>query len=570
MHFKLGFGKAGATRDTQCVGTCSLSMLQLDDALPFLEGGHEAYPSIQDLAHILHRCGAKRDRAHALRLHAYMFRTGLETHQLLGNYLVPMLANVGNMRDAQLVFNRMAHRNVYSWNSLIVGFIKCDKPCHALTLYERMQQDNSVQQDVHTFVAVFKACAQLKDLERACGLHIEVVRVGLLERSLVVGNALIDMYVKCGALNKAKQVFDSLLLKNVVTWTSLLGGYAECGHGEEALECLKEMQLQGVTPNPITLVCSLKACTIIGDMVKGQEMHAEIERRGLLDDDIFIGSALVDMYAKHGLLAIAQQVFDGLPSRNVVSWNALMLGYSAHKHGEEAVKCFEQMQSEDMRLTDISLLCGLKACGSIGALDKIKEIHTEIDRRGLLKRDLLVGSTLVNMYAKCGCLTKAQQVFDHLPSHDIVSWTALLAGYAQHGESKNATHFFDKMLGAGVKPDPVAFVVVLNACSRSGFLNKSETYFHVMSKIHGIVPILEHHSCMLDLLGRVGQLEKALVLLRQMPCDPNLVVWRSVLGACKSLGNAELGKQAFEHAVCLDEKDSAAYAFMSHLCATTD
>eukprot|EP00250_Pteridium_aquilinum_P022737 c2563_g1_i1 orf=199-918(+) len=233
VHSKLGFGKVGASRDPNVPHVCGLPMLRLHDALPLLEEGTLAHFSIQDLACILQQCGVERHPGHALRLHAYMLETGLESHHVLGNYLVPMLVDVGNMLDAQRAFNRMVYRNEFSWNSLITGYVKCDKPHNALTLYERMRQDNFVQPDGHTFVAVFKACAQLKDLERGCELHTEVVKVGLLERNLVVGNALIDMYGKCGALTKAKQVFDSLPVRNVVTWTSLLGGYAECGHGEE-------------------------------------------------------------------------------------------------------------------------------------------------------------------------------------------------------------------------------------------------------------------------------------------------------------------------------------------------
>ncbi|KAI5059804.1 hypothetical protein GOP47_0026123 [Adiantum capillus-veneris] len=523
-------------------------MLRLVDTELFVTKGSSSitHVVIQDLALTLQRCGAEKHRTQALRLHFYLLIHGLDTHHVLGNYLVPMLVDAATLPLAHRAFLRLPHPNAFSWNSLISGYLKCDKPHHALSMFARLQSNPSVHPDDYTFISAFKACAQLKDLARACVLHAEVVRSGLLEKNLIVANALIDMYSKCGASTNAKQVFDRLPLKNVVTWTSLLGAYAECGQYQEAMACYQEMELQGVIPNPITLVCILKACTSARDIAKGQEMYAEIERRSLLDDDVFLGSAVVDMYAKHGLLSMAQQVFDRLRSRNVVSWNSLMLGYIDHENGEEAVKCFSQMQSEGLCLTDVSFLCGLKACGSIGSVEKLEDIHAEIDRTGLLQRNILVGSTLVNMYAKCGSLARAQHVFDHLPVRDVVAWTALLAGYAQAGESKSAADFFDKMVGAGVKPDPIAFVVVLNACSRRGLSNKSETYFQAMGKEHGIVPIREHHSCILDLLVRIGQLDKAVAMIRQLPCGPNLVMWRTVLGACMSLGNSKVGKQAFE------------------------
>eukprot|EP00250_Pteridium_aquilinum_P018557 c24122_g9_i1 orf=1-537(+) len=174
------------------------------------------------------------------------------------------------------------------------------------------------------------------------------------------------------------------------------------------------------------------------------------------------------------------------------------------------------------------------------------------------------------MYAKCGLLGIAQQVFDKLPVRDIVSCNSLIAGYAQVGESEHSFDIFGRILEEGLKPDLVTFVIVLNICSRNFLFDKSAMFFDAMSKDHGIVPALEHHACMVDLLGRSGQLDKALAMMKDIPCRANLAVWLSVLGACRNSGNLRIAKQAFRHALLVDNRDASSYVLMSHIHASTD
>ena len=282
--------------------------------------------------------------------------------------------------------------------------------------------------------------------------------------------------------------------------------------------------------------------------------------------NLFLGSTLVDMYAKCGLLARARQVFDKLPVQNTVSWNALITGYAQHGDGEEALNCFHQMQLRGVSPDAATFVSCLQACGSIGAIDKGLEIHDEIERQGWLDRDL-VGNTLVDMYAKCSAPDKARQVFVKLPARDVVSWTALMRGYAHLGDSENVFSLFHDMLGQHIKPDPVTFIVVLSACSRTGLLSKSWTYFEAMSRDYGISPMYEHHNCMVDVHGRSGQLDGAFDMIGKLSFCGNAEIWHSMMGACRNLGNVEVGKQVFEHAMCSNGKDSVAYVLMSQICA---
>eukprot|EP00250_Pteridium_aquilinum_P022069 c25297_g15_i1 orf=1-915(-) len=289
---------------------------------------HNSSPSeIEDFIWILHRCGKQRDLLHALHLHAYICEHGLETHALLGNRLMEMMVEVGAMAHAQMVFNRLPYQEECSWNCLITGYVDCGELKHALILYMKMRETYSLHPSAYTFVALLKACTLLKDLQRGDNIVEEIVKEGLLDGNVFLGSTVINMYAKCGLLSKAEDVFDKLVIRNVVSWNSLIAGFSEHGFGEEALQCFDRMQHEGIFPDAVTLVCSLKACSSLGATNKGREIHTQINRLGLLERDIFVGNALVDMYAKFGSFEKAQELFSNLPSRNLVSWNALIAGY---------------------------------------------------------------------------------------------------------------------------------------------------------------------------------------------------------------------------------------------------
>eukprot|EP00250_Pteridium_aquilinum_P034591 c7791_g2_i1 orf=234-1208(+) len=296
-------------------------MLKVDKVLPLLEETSLPPSSIEVYACMLYKCRKERNRAQALHLNALLQESGLETP--LGNCLVSLLVDVGSMNAAQQVFDRLSIQKEGSWHSLMVGYVKCGKPQHALTLYRKLQMDVSTYLNGPISVAVLKACAELKDQVLGSEVHAEVARTGLLERDLFVGSALIDMYAKFCMLTKAQQVFDQLSIRNVVSWNTLMAAYAHHGYGHETLKCFDQMRRDGASPDPVTFVCSLKACSSIQATDKGQEIHDEIERRGLLEKDYIIGGALVDMYVKGGSLVKAQQLFNKLPVRDVVAWTAL-------------------------------------------------------------------------------------------------------------------------------------------------------------------------------------------------------------------------------------------------------
>ncbi|KAH7296040.1 hypothetical protein KP509_26G006200 [Ceratopteris richardii] len=417
-----------------------------------------------------------------------------------------------------------------------------------------------------TFTFSFKACACIRALEQGSELHSNMLERGLPLDHIVI-TALVDMYAKCGALVKAQEAFDACFTHDVATWNALIAGYVQNECCEEALLCFEKMQTGGISPNAITLACVLRACSLVKAVEKGKEIHAEVVQNGLLKADPFIGSAVVDMYAKCGALSKAKEVLKVLPERDVVVWNSLIVGYVLHDYNEEALFCFDQMQAEGVSPNMVTYACSVNACGNIGALEKGSEIHADASRKALLELDLSIGSALVDMYAKCGELSKAQGVFEKLLNRTVVTWNALITGYAQIGDVENVHLMFDKLVVDDKDPQPVTFVGILCACSHSGLVDIGLKCFILMISDFSIIPTPTHYNCMIDLLGRAGQLESAVYFLGRGPFHPTIEMWLSLLSACRKWGNIDLGRQIFEQAIFLDESEGAAYFCMYNIYA---
>ena len=512
---------------------------------------------------ILKACGSIKDAQKGSEIHAEIVKHGmLGNDSVLGTALVDMYAKCGALAKAQQVFDVLPIQNTISWNVLISGYFQhghCEK---ALRCFQQMRCQG-VSPDSITFSCVLKACGNLGAVEKGKNIHEEMLREGYLENDSMLGNALVEMYAKCGDLAKAQDVFDNLNVWDVIGFTSLITGYEQHGYGDKALKCFEQMRSKGLSPDAMTFTCILKACGSMGAAETGKEIHADIVKEGLLVHDSVLGNALVDMYAKCGALAMAQQVFDEISIRDIVSWTSLISGYGRHGLGEETLNCFQRMQLEGLYPNAVTFVCLLQTCGSLGAMEKGKEIHTELVKEGLLEKDGMLGNALVDMYCKCGAIVKAEEVFHKLPNRGVVAWTALIAGYSHVGRYDAVFNSFNKMIGEGVEPNMITFLVVLSACSSSGLVDEGQMYFETMTSGYCIAPTIQHYTCMIDLFGRGGHFDKAVSMVGRMPSIDYLPAWLALLGACQKWGNLMLGRLAFEHSIRLDEKCAVAYDLMS-------
>eukprot|EP01018_Ginkgo_biloba_P034186 Gb_33064 [translate_table: standard] len=532
--------------------------LMRDEGLLNLQSGIPVNPNTY--AYLLQACTNIKSLK---QVHAQIFITGLHQNVFLGTKLVSIYAEGTNMDDARLVFDKMHKRDVILWNAMIKGYATNGRCEESLELYYRMQR-TGIQPNNFTFPFVLKACATLLALEEGKEIYDHAVRTGF-ESNVTVANSLVSMYAKCGCIQTARQVFDKMLVRNVSSWNAMISGYAKNGHVNEALALFHEMQLESVKPNRVSIVSILPACADVAARQQGKCIHDYIIRSGF-EMDVVLGTALIDMYAKCESLETARQLFDNMSKRDVVSWSAMITGYAQTGHANEALTLFYQMQLEQVTPDLITLASVLTACAQLAALQQGKGIHGYVVRSAV-KADVFVGTALIDMYAKCGTVDIARNVFDKMSKRNVVSWSAMIAGYGMHGRGKDALRLFSEMLQTGVKPDHITFVSVLSACSHAGLVDKGWQYFDCMVRDYCITPKVEHYACMVDLLGRAGRLEEAQDLIMKMPLKPSVGVWGSLLGACRIHCNIELGEQVAQHLFDLDPKNTGRYVLLSNIYA---
>ncbi|KAJ7521184.1 hypothetical protein O6H91_19G042000 [Diphasiastrum complanatum] len=527
-------------------------------------------------------------------IHSQIVKMGLDTDIFVHNSLVDMYAKCGSMVDARQVFDNMRHRDVVTWNALILGYIQHGEIELALQLFTEMQGAGIVP-DAWSFVAVLKACGSLaaledgkvvddksvkeRSLQKVKHLHSLLLKTGSNSDPLV-STTLVDIYAKCGSMKDAQQLFDNLPQQNVGSWNALISGYVRQNDGESALRVYTGMKGKGLVPNDRTFIALLKACTSlaalehekviygkpvkIASLEKGRFIHSEITKTGL-EFDKFLGTTLVDVYVKCGSMVDAQQVFDKLQDRDVVTWTAIISGYAYQEECQLAMEMFGKMLEEGV-VPDEETYCNmLKGCGKAGSLRLGKEIHAEIVQRSLWSSTL--AAHLIEMYGRCGSMVDAQEIFEQFPKQGIELWNALIGGYARNGESELALQYLERMERSGTSLNQLTYTHVLSACSHAGLVDTGLQYIERMTKEYGISPTVEYFGCKIDLLGRAGLLKEAEEVLLEMPMPPSLIIWTTLLGACRKFGNVEIGRRTFDAARRHSPNAAAIYVLMSNIYA---
>ncbi|KAH7428142.1 hypothetical protein KP509_10G077700 [Ceratopteris richardii] len=523
-------------------------------------------PDVVTFICLLKACGSIGAIDKGKEIHEKINKLGfLETDLVLGNTLVDMYAKCNDMQRAQEVSDGLPIRDAISWNTLILGYAQQGEGENSLKCYDQMQKEGVSPTEV-TFICVLKACANIGALERGIQIHDQTVERGLLQNNLVLGATVVDMYAKCGAVTKAEQVLKNLPVRSVIAWSALIAGYARHGQGERAISSFEEMLCEGFSPDIVTFISVLKACGSIQATDMGVLIHEKISEQGLLEKDIVLGTALLHMYLKCGSLTKARQVFEELCSRDAISWSALITGYAEYGENEQVFKCFEQMKREEVSPDSVTFMGVLKACSSMGAMEMGEKLHHEITKQGLLACDEILGTALLNMYAKCGALAKAHQVFEQLPVRNLVTWSALIAGHVEKGESEQALDCFKQMQQEGPCPDEAIFLAILGAYSRSGRVEDAQIFLGNMSLTYGVKPDSKLYGCLVDLFGRIGKLDKAVAMIRKIP-DFWGGAWPAILCACEKLGDVNVGRWAFNHGMQMDKRDATYYVLMANIYA---
>lgn len=479
---------------------------------------------------------------------------------------------------------------------MIKGYCSAGNRSMGFSFFRQMIR-NRVELDCGSFVFALKACGQFAGEIEGMAVHCVIWKLGF-DSELLVRNGLIHYYVETGYLFFARQVFDESSVKDVVTWTTMINGYTTHNCLDEAITLFDSMLSSDVEPNEVTMIALLSACSQKGDSIMGRTLHEYIMRKNIrcsvnllntmLDmyvkcgclvtareifdkmecRDVFSWTSLLNGYAKNGDLESAKKLFDEMPERNIVSWNAMVAGYSQNSQPMEALKLFQNMVDVfGLVPTEDTLVCVLSACGQLGCLGMGKWIHDNYVNKIGIQVSLILTNAVIDMYAKCGSIDAAANLFHSMPEKNLVSWNSMISGYASHGHAEEALTLFDRMKRSGLKPDHITFVGVLLACSYGGFVSEGQEHFKSMERSHGVEPKREHYAIMVDLLSRVGLLTEAYELISKVPMEASEGAWGALLDACRKHGDVEMAKLAAEKLLELDPEDSGIYTLLANICA---
>ncbi|XP_010276178.1 PREDICTED: putative pentatricopeptide repeat-containing protein At3g11460 [Nelumbo nucifera] len=450
-----------------------------------------------------------------------------------------------------------------SWNTRLRELAKEGLFKEGLQLYRQMLRSGD-SPNAFSFPFALKACAALSLPLSGAQLHCHVVKTGC-DPEPFVQTSLISMYCKCSLVENARRLFQQSPQSRRLTvcYNALIAGYSLNSQFSAALLLFRAMRRAGVMFNAITMLGLIPVCTVPLDLDFGMSLHACNVKCGV-DADPSVGNCLLTMYVRCGSVDVARKLFDAMPEKGLITWNAMISGYAQNGLASHVLDLYHKMESVGMDPDPVTFVSVLSSCAHLGAQSVGRDIEWRILSRGFDFNPFLTNA-LINMYARCGNLARARMLFDEMPEKTLVSWTAILAGYGMHGQGETAVHLFNEMCGVGIQPDGAAFVSVLSACSHAGLTDKGLEYFSEMKRIYGINPGPEHYACVVDLLGRAGQLEEARELIYSMPVKPDGAVWGALLGACKIHRNVELAELAFERVVELEPTNVGYYVLLSNI-----
>lgn len=359
------------------------------------------------------------------------------------------------------------------------------------------------------------------------------------------------------------------------------------------------MRVSNVKPNDITLITLLAACADFPSETLnfGSSIHAYVHKLGLDKNNVKVGTVLVDMYSKFGQLDharlafdaiyaknrfswntmidgymrngeidLAINLFDKMPERDIVSWTALIGGFVKQKRFEEALECFRSMQISKVRPDYVTFIPVLGTCADLGTLNLGLWCHRYILGQNF-KDNIRINNSLIDMYSRSGCVEFALQVFQKMLCRSLVSWNSIIIGFAINGHPEEALKFFNLMQKSGVKADGITFTGALTACSHAGLVDKGLQLFDTMIRVLQISPRIEHYGCIIDLYSRAGRLEDALEVIKNMPMNPNEVIFGSLLAACRTVGNVDLAARLMNCIVELDPDSDSNYVMLSNIYA---
>ena len=536
---------------------------------------------------VLKRCLKEKDLRVAREVHYCIIKSRMEQDKYVASSLLSVYIGCGSLQDARQVFDALAKKSVIHWNVMIGGYVQHNRGKDAMQLFHQMRQEH-VQANKITYVSILKACASPLSLKWGREVHVLIRRDGL-ESDIRVGTALIQMYAKCGSIEEARQAFDNLTNRNVVSWTAMVGAYAQSGsigstkvgyivpwtvmigayagsgRGVEAYDLYLKMKEEGFQPDAVTYMSLLNDCASRGALEWVKDVHRHILEGGY-ESDVRVGNALVHMYAKSGSIEDARMVFDRMKERNVITWTVLIGAYAGSGRGVEAYELYLKMKEEGFQPNAVTYMSLLNDCASTGALEWVKDVHKHILEKGH-ESDVRVGNALVHMYAKSGSKEDARMVFDRMKERDLITWNVMIGAYAGSGRGVEAYDLYLKMKEEGFQPDAATYVSLLNDCASTGALEwVKDVHKHILEK--GPESDVRVGNALVHMYAKSGSIEDARMVFDRMK-ERNVITWNVMIAAYAGSGR---GVEAYDLYLKMKEEgfqpDAVTYVSLLNDCAS--
>ncbi|KAL5824257.1 hypothetical protein ACOSQ3_020320 [Xanthoceras sorbifolium] len=495
--------------------------------------------------------------------HTLLIKTLTKPHQKYHatHFLTKLLQFPGdNLTYARNMFDQIPNcrRNQFLWTSLIRCHVVHAHFSQSIYLYGKMQQ-LGVSPSGFTFSSVLAACARMPAFVEGKQVHAKVVQLGFLQNKFVL-TALLDMYAKCGFVMEARRVFDVMddNDKDVTACTAMICGYTKMGMMDDALRLFDTTKERNVI-SWSAMVAGYANC---GNMRAAKELYDRMTEKNSVT-----WVAMVAGYGKCGAVSEAKIVFDGISEPDASCWAAMVACYAQNGYAKESIEMYNEMREANVRISEVAMVGAISACTQLGDIEMAATLDQHVED-GCCDRTQFVSNALIHMHAKCGCLEQARREFDRMKDRDVVSYSAMITAFADHGKSEEALHTFLKMKKEGTKPNQVTFIGVLNACCQGGLVEEGLKHFELMTQNFGIEPLPEHITCMVDLLGKSGKLKKAYGVIMEYTNAVDGGVWGALLGACKVHGNTELGEIAATHLFKIEPDDGGNYVVLANIYAS--
>ncbi|KAI3756836.1 hypothetical protein L1987_56659 [Smallanthus sonchifolius] len=532
------------------------------------------------------------------QIHARLLTTGFIKNSYLTTKLIlnfassphtPLIQFARHIFFSQSIPRNSKTEDPFVWNAVIKSFSHGDDPKQAVFVLGLMLENGSCV-DKFTFSLVLKACSRMGLIREGMQVHGFLKKSGL-GNELYLQNCLICVYVKCGCVELARQVFDRMPERDSVSFNTLIDGYVKSVMVWLARELFDSMPLE--MKNLRSWNCMISGYSVVEDGFQmAWELFEEMPERDLVSwnlmihcciksgkidlaralfdrmpkRDVITWAKLIDGYAKLGSVDIARHLFDEMTERDVISCNVMMAGYMQNGVCLEALEVFRNMMSEgNIAPDETTLSIALSAIAQLGTYHEGVAVHAYITENRL-KLNGKLGVSLIDMYAKSGSIETAMRVFKVITEKSVHHWNAVIAGLAIHGFGKPAFDMFIEMHRLKLKPDAVTFINVLNACAHSGLVKEGIMCFEIMRRLHKVEPEVHHFGCLVDMFARAGQIKQATAIIEKMPVEPNNVLWRTLISACNNLENS-IETSMMKHAIKMDDYDSSTYVLLSNLYA---